>query len=283
MGEFLKVWGPTRVSIPVNDIYSLKEWWMYFDVVSAMENPPSDAALAVGKLAVNQFIMIPVVYMPLFFAFTGALSKLSVEQSIQRAQSMYLSLLKRNYFYWLPMQLVQFLLIPTEWQIPYISVASLLWTVVLSSIASQQTSPEATTSYSHATIDDDAVSLEDVENALIPTNAQEAMSNPKVGATVTGGFLYLLAAAADDGALAEVIANAFGARVASCITAVTAVGAGIGFLSANDSKEGIEETVDEYLELQDLMQSDASKDPIDINNMQSSIMDTEPKEAHSKI
>mmetsp|Transcript_21905 Transcript_21905/g.27097 ORF Transcript_21905/g.27097 Transcript_21905/m.27097 type:complete len:445 (+) Transcript_21905:83-1417(+) len=282
-GEFFKVWGPTRVSIPVNDVYSLKEWWMYFDVVATFENPPSDAALAVGKLAVNQFITVPVLYMPLFFAFTGALSKLNVEQSIDRARSMYLPLLKRNYFFWLPMQLIQFLVIPTEWQIPYISAASLLWTVILSNIASQQTAPQSTESSSCQKIDGDAVRLEDVENALIPADAQEAISNPKVGATVTGGFLYLLAAAADDGALAEVIAEAFDARISACITALTAVGAGVGFLSATNTKEDIKETVNDYMEQQDIIQTEASKESSEINLRRSSTMDTQHKEAHFKI
>ena len=248
-GEQLKIWGPTRAAIPVEDMFTLDEWWMYFDIVSKLEDPPSDAALAAGKLMINQFFMIPGLYMPLFFLLTGALAQMNLRQSIARAQTMYFSLLSRNYFFWLPMQFVQFLIIPTEWQIPFISAASLVWTVILSSIAgSSKRASEARYGVEERSKDllqgqsgckdiTDEVTLEDVEEALIPQAARETLSNPKVGAAATGGFVALLAAAADDGLLGEVVASLFGAKIGAGIAGISTIGAGVGLLVASRSED----------------------------------------------
>jgi Mpv17 / PMP22 family len=109
-GQSLGIWGGSGTAVvPVDDVVDLEDWWRYFDVVAQLENPPSPAALAIAKLAVNQFLMIPVVYMPLFFAVTGFLGGMDAKQSWARAQSLYFPLLRRNYFYWLPVQFFQFL------------------------------------------------------------------------------------------------------------------------------------------------------------------------------
>ena len=252
-GEFFNVWGPSRASLPVEFLYPLKQWWMYFDIVSGMENPPTDIALATGKLAINQFLVIPALYMPLFFALTGALANLNIEKSIERAITMYPSLLIRNYFYWLPMQFLQFLVIPAPWQIPFISAASLVWTVILSSVATSQpqtivyegASPDGLVLAQANDITDD-VTLEDIEKALIPQVARDALADPKVGATTAGGAVGLLAAAADEGLIGEVVAGMLGAEAGAGVMAMTAIGAGIGLLTASQSEN--EETIDETLE-----------------------------------
>lgn len=99
-----------------------------------LATPSSPAILAAGKLGLNQFIVVPFIYMPLFFVVTGAIS-LSVEESIERARRLYFPLLLRNYAFWLPAQFIQFSLVDPEWQVPYICAASLLWNVVLSSVS----------------------------------------------------------------------------------------------------------------------------------------------------
>ena len=146
-GEAWHVWGPQRAALPVDLMVDSKDWWTYFDVASQLENPPSGAVLAAAKVAVNQFLIVPVVYIPLFFWVTG---NFDVSRAIQRAQGgLYGRLLRRNYVYWLPVQFVQFFLLPGEWQIPFVSAASLVWTIILSSIGSASTStidtPTATT------------------------------------------------------------------------------------------------------------------------------------------
>eukprot|EP00980_Cylindrotheca_fusiformis_P002063 scaffold456_cov73-Cylindrotheca_fusiformis.AAC.5 len=276
-GESLKLWGPLRAALPVDALYDLNEWWSYFDIVSMMENPPSNTAVAMAKLAVNQFVMIPSVYMPLFFAVTGSLSKLNLEESTERAKNMYIPLLKRNYFYWLPVQFFQFLVIPADYQILFISCASLLWTVILSSIATdqpkqQQTNAGAATAKRSSPTTDaitqatDAITLEDVEKAFIPQAARNILEDPKFGSTTLGGTVGLLASAANDGVLGAFVSNLLGATIGSGIAVVAATGAIIGLLTATTTTtstddEKMEEIIDlpEH-EMMQLLNGDTIKD-----------------------
>lgn len=132
-GQALHWWGPNRAAVPVEGVIDTQQWWSYFDIVAQMEHPPSSAMVAAAKVAINQFAMIPAVYMPLFFFVTG---NFNLDKAMERGRSLYFKLLTRNYIYWLPVQFCQFLLLPQEWQIPFLSIASLVWTVILSNIGS---------------------------------------------------------------------------------------------------------------------------------------------------
>jgi hypothetical protein len=160
-GEAVGLWGPPQ---------SEAGWWCWFDLPArlgavaaptgpgtflssaaglpraALLPPPSPLSLAAAKLCVNQFVVVPLVYMPLFFALTGALGGLTPPQAAARAQALYAPLLQRNYGFWLPVQFVQFLYLPSEWQVPYVCVASLCWTVLLSSIGGSTAPPVAASS-----------------------------------------------------------------------------------------------------------------------------------------
>ena len=243
-------------SIPVHDLYKNSEWWMYFDIMDAFQDgAPSDNILAICKLVVNQFGMIPIVYLPLYFALTGALSDLSLEESWERMKSLYFGILKRNYVYWLPVQFIQFSLIPTEFQIPYVSAMSLIWTCILSSVsASAATAEEAPISTAQAyqqpqdpqslldrvvtatspdadmNFNNDDVSLQDVEDALFP--------NPEgVRAAAAGGAVSLLAAAAEDATLGTAVAGVIGSEVGAGVAAVAVAGAGVGLLASKVMEE----------------------------------------------
>ena len=236
-GSALQLWGgpSSDPTLAVGELYNSPEWWTYFDVVNRLDNPPSDATLAVAKLALNQFGMVPLVYMPCFFALTGALAGLSPQQSLERAQSMYWPILKRNYIYWLPVQFFQFFAVAPEWQIPFVSAASLVWTVILSSIAAQQqqqeepqdelSQPLAASSVLNdeegiveqviTAIQGDAtenVGFEDVQE-LLPSVAQPRV----VGGATVGGLFALLASSANEAILPSKIMTS----VATLMTTVT--------------------------------------------------------------
>ena len=133
-GEIVGIWGPEHVSIPIHDDWTKQQWWQYFDIVTQMEHKPSPTTVASAKLVLNQLVVIPTIYMPVFLIYTGLVSGLEMNQIWARAQSLYFPLLQRNWLFWFPTQFLQFLLIPQDYQIPYISTASLIWTVILSSI-----------------------------------------------------------------------------------------------------------------------------------------------------
>jgi hypothetical protein len=78
---------------------------------------------------------LAVVYYPLFFAITALVQGLTAEQGLERAREKFGPLLSRNLLFWVPAQLVQFALVPEEWQVTYVCVMGLMWNVILSSLA----------------------------------------------------------------------------------------------------------------------------------------------------
>jgi hypothetical protein len=263
-GDILGIWGPQRVEIPVDlaiQTDSDDAWWRYFDIVTQLENPPSPEALAAGKLVMNQLLVVPLVYMPLFFAFTGLISGLDVNQSVARARSLYFPILRRNYFFWFPVQFIQFLLVPIDFQIPYVSAASLVWTIILSSIGGGSTAPTAPSSIvAYETEEEfgeeivtisqvdpgpanqitDDVLLEDVTSALIPDQIAETVaevgevaSNNDAAILTTGGLAAgLLASAADEALIGQAVAGLIGTETGVGVAIVAAASASIGLLSS---------------------------------------------------
>mmetsp|Transcript_14027 Transcript_14027/g.18377 ORF Transcript_14027/g.18377 Transcript_14027/m.18377 type:complete len:294 (-) Transcript_14027:666-1547(-) len=83
----------------------------------------------------NQLIVIPVFYYPLFFSLTGAVQGLTMEENIVRAKESIVSLLKRNWSFWIPVQYFQFGFVDEPLQIPFLCLAGLVWTCILSASA----------------------------------------------------------------------------------------------------------------------------------------------------
>lgn len=83
----------------------------------------------------NQFLVIPFIYYPVFFTLTGYLQGLSAEANMYRAQTTIVPLLKRNWLFWIPVQYFQFGYVDEPMQIPFLCVAGLAWTFILSIFA----------------------------------------------------------------------------------------------------------------------------------------------------
>ena len=245
-GQALHIWGPERASLPLDTVVSTKEWWRYFDVVTQFENPPSSAMLAAAKVAINQFLVIPTVYMPLFFLVT---SNFDAQMATERAKTLYLKLLSRNYVYWLPMQFCQFFLLPSEWQIPFLSIASLVWTVILSSIGSSSSAQSDANSQLNTALPSELnesqlvdtvtssgditefVSLEDVREALIPSSLNAVLDDEKVQSVATGLTLGLVSSAADEGALGGIVGSMVQGEIETGVAISAALVAGTFLLS----------------------------------------------------
>jgi len=89
-------------------------------------------AAILEQTCANQFIVIPFLYYPVFFTLTGYVQGLSADASIERAQNTLIPLLKRNWLFWLPVQYYQFGYVDEPLQIPFLCVAGLAWTFILS-------------------------------------------------------------------------------------------------------------------------------------------------------
>ena len=75
---------------------------------------------------------IPLFYYPLFFSLTGWVQGLTVDATIERAQTTIFPLLKRNWAFWLPVQYFQFGYVDEPLQIPFLCLVGLIWTFIFS-------------------------------------------------------------------------------------------------------------------------------------------------------
>lgn len=93
------------------------------------------ALTAMERSLASQLIIVPFFYYPVFFTFTAFIQGLDFDAGVQRAKENFIPLMKRNLLFWIPVQYVQFCYVPTDLQIPFLSVAGLAWTFILSLLA----------------------------------------------------------------------------------------------------------------------------------------------------
>ena len=109
----------------------------------------NDLLAGMEETAVAQLAIVPLFYYPVFFGLTGFLQGLSPGASLDRAKEMFIPLMQRNLLFWIPVQFIQFTYIDEQLQIPFLSVAGLCWTFMLSAVAGSAaktaSSPNAST------------------------------------------------------------------------------------------------------------------------------------------
>ena len=87
---------------------------------------------SIEQTLVSQLVIIPTVYYPVFYAVTGAVQGLTMNESIQRAKDTFVPLMKRNLLFWIPVQFGTFAFIEENLQIPILIACGLIWTIILS-------------------------------------------------------------------------------------------------------------------------------------------------------
>ena len=90
---------------------------------------------AMERTFMYQFVLIPFIYYPIFFTFTGLMQGLNLKETFQRAKKSFLPCWKRNLIFWIPTQMIMFGLISENWQIPFVCVMGILWSMILSVVA----------------------------------------------------------------------------------------------------------------------------------------------------
>lgn len=94
-----------------------------------------DVMAAMERALVNQLIVVPFFYYPVFFMFSGFQLGLTWDEGVDRAKQNFLPLMKRNLLFWIPIQYTQFAIVPLDLQIPFLCLAGLVWTYILSILA----------------------------------------------------------------------------------------------------------------------------------------------------
>eukprot|EP00536_Pseudo-nitzschia_multiseries_P000958 jgi/Psemu1/282685/fgenesh1_pg.12_\ len=105
------------------------------NVVGALVPFLAPAAAAIEQTAMYQFLVVPFIYYPVFFTFTGFIQGLTIPQSIDRFKAQFFKCWRRNLMFWIPTQMVLFGIIAENWQIPFACLAGMLWSTILSSTA----------------------------------------------------------------------------------------------------------------------------------------------------
>ena len=122
-----------------------------------------NVASAIECTAFNQLIVVPFIYYPLFFGITGAVQGLTPERSFERGKEIVVGITLKNWAFWMPVQMVQFLWLPLELQVPYACVMGLVWNVILSALAGDACAmPEQT---------DAMLNIEDYDGLVVAAGA----------------------------------------------------------------------------------------------------------------
>ena len=108
--------------------------------LSSLLQMPTEYSAAVEQTLASQLGIVPFFYYPVFFTLTAFIQGLSAQGAVERAKENFLPLMKRNLLFWLPVQFVQFGFIDENLQIPFLSVAGLCWTFILSTAAGSASS-----------------------------------------------------------------------------------------------------------------------------------------------
>ena len=102
----------------------------------------------VQRLALAQFCFIPFVYYPTYLLLVPALRSLAsddpeTERTRLRDHALERlpSTLLRNWSFWIPVQYVQFSMIPPELQVTYCAAFGVIWNAILSWSTMQQQAP----------------------------------------------------------------------------------------------------------------------------------------------
>lgn len=101
---------------------------------------------ALERTLVYQLVVIPLLYYPIFFTFTGYLQGLRPTEILQRAKTTFLPCWKKNLMFWIPTQMVMFGLIDEYWQIPFACVMGMSWSMILSVTAGNAKAAATSTS-----------------------------------------------------------------------------------------------------------------------------------------
>ena len=120
------------------------QYWVYVTLLPRLL-PATTVPATLGKVALDQFIHVPFVFMPLFYCVDGmVLAAKPVDDGPVLQQRDVLAYARKkwndeivetmlaNWKLWLPAQCVGFGIVPPHLRIPYVSCVSFVWTTILS-------------------------------------------------------------------------------------------------------------------------------------------------------
>ena len=145
-GSSFAAFGFVYLGVVQQQIYFRVFPWLLSRV--ALEAPK---VRALTQVAIDQLVVFPFVYYPIFYGFQGALNSEAAAAGrpldglwagLQRCSANCVADNTAAWCVWAPVQLLNFALIPRHWRAPFVSGTGLLWTAYLSK--TRGAAPEAT-------------------------------------------------------------------------------------------------------------------------------------------
>ena len=107
----------------------------YFDTLSRRFPAKAGLRALLGKTALTQVFINPLVYLPLFFAWTSSARGLTLAQARAKSEAEYWSTLQATWLFFTPVNLLNFALVPVPHQNTFNAVASIVYNTILSLLA----------------------------------------------------------------------------------------------------------------------------------------------------
>ena len=98
----------------------------------ARKLPGATITTVMKKTAVHHVFLNPVIYLPAFYAFNGALTGQTPDEIVDKAKVGYVPTLQKLWMTWIPSTVIQFYFIPLQHQVLWVSGVSFGWNILLS-------------------------------------------------------------------------------------------------------------------------------------------------------
>ena len=154
------------ISIPGLHVHALEA------VQSQLGNNAQSYFGAMEQTLASQLVIVPFFYYPVFYTVTAFVQGLDRDAAVQRAKDTFIPLMQRNLLFWIPVQFIQFGYVDENLQIPFLSVAGLAWTFIISVFAGNATVNAKSTSFE----EEELVVVMDTENKRLVTSRRTAKS-----------------------------------------------------------------------------------------------------------
>eukprot|EP00979_Chaetoceros_neogracilis_P012104 scaffold3111_cov263-Chaetoceros_neogracile.AAC.11 len=145
---------------------------------------------AMEQTLASQLVIVPFFYYPVFYTVTAFVQGLDRDAAIQRAKDTFIPLMQRNLLFWIPVQFIQFGYVDENLQIPFLSVAGLAWTFIISVFAGKATAAAKSSSLENAVEVEFEVEDEDEKLMVVMDMENKSllseMTKGQLNATFTG-------------------------------------------------------------------------------------------------
>lgn len=136
------VWQRTLAFLLYGGLYQgCAQYWIFNECFPVWFGSADDAITIVSEVLTDQFILTPLLCLPVAYLFKAVVFQYSMLEGLQRyVADAQRDLLVKYWILWGPVQCLTFGVVPQQWRIPFIAFVSFFWLIILSTISSRDDS-----------------------------------------------------------------------------------------------------------------------------------------------